>query len=110
MRRLVRPALIGIASLLACGDDAGGSSGSSGGTTLEDGGVVPTSTCKSEGGSAPVAAPKHVRNIKTGETGWFAAPAVADLDGDGKMEIIAALYSTFVFSADGTPRGAKATA
>ena len=62
------------------------------------------------GRKRPGGAAKHLRSIKTGATGWFAVPAVADLDGDGKMEIIAALYSTFVFSADGTARGAKATA
>jgi hypothetical protein len=102
----------------ACGDDtsAGGTAdgtngtSSSGGTTLGDGGVAPTDACKSENGSAPVTAPTFVRNVRTGETGWFAAPAVADLDGDGKMEIVAALYSTFVFAADGSARGAKGTA
>jgi len=35
--------------------------------------------------------------------------SLRDLDGDGKMEIIAALYSTFVVAADGSPRGAKMT-
>lgn len=110
-----------LVAMFACGgDDSGSSSGngssgasgtsSSGGSTLEDGGIAPTEACKSENGTTPVAAPTFVRNVKTGETGWYASPAVADLDGDGKMEIVAALYSTFVFSADGTPRGAKGTA
>jgi uncharacterized repeat protein (TIGR01451 family) len=30
------------------------------------------------------------------ETGWYSSPAVADLDGDGKVEVIAAAYSVFV--------------
>jgi hypothetical protein len=30
------------------------------------------------------------------ETGWYSSPAVADLDGDGKMEVIGAAYSIFV--------------
>lgn len=30
------------------------------------------------------------------ETGWYSSPAVADLDGDGKPEVIAASYSIFV--------------
>src|SRR5205809_1937650 len=100
-----------VAFAFACGgdDSTGGTSGtsSSGGTTLGDGNVAATDACKSENGSAPVVAPTFVRNVKTGETGWYAAPAVVDLDGDGKMEIVAALYSTFVFAADGTPRGAN---
>jgi uncharacterized repeat protein (TIGR01451 family) len=30
------------------------------------------------------------------ETGWYSSPAVADLDGDGKMEVIGAAYSISV--------------
>jgi hypothetical protein len=110
-------------AMFACGGDdssdgasssgtasSSGGASSSGSTTLADGSVAPTDACKSENGTGAVAAPTFVRNVKTGETGWYASPAVADLDGDGKMEIVAALYSTFVFSADGTPRGAKGTA
>ena len=37
------------------------------------------------------------------ETGWYSSPAVADLDGDGRPEVIASGYS--VFSLDG-PTGA----
>ncbi len=81
-----------------------------GGTTLEDGAVVPTTSCKAEGGTAPVAVPVHVRNLSPKEAGWFASPALVDLDGDGKLEVVAALYSTFVFGADGQLRGAKGTA
>jgi hypothetical protein len=105
-----------LVAMLACGgDDEAGVSSSSGnsGSGGSSSGVTPpapSEACKGENGSAPVAAPSFVRNVKTGETGWYASPAVADLDGDGKMEIIAALYSTFVFAADGTPRGAKGTA
>lgn len=95
-----------LATAVACGSDESSGSAESGGAR---GGVAPTATCKAEGGSAPVAAPAFVRNVKTGETGWFASPAVVDLDGDGKSEIVAAQYSTFVFAADGTLRG-KATA
>jgi hypothetical protein len=81
-----------------------------GGVGGRDGGsVAATPTCTAAGGSAPVQAPSFVRNVKTGETGWFAAPAVADLAGDGKMEIVAALYSTMVFDAQGKPL-AKGTA
>lgn len=122
--------VLGTGAFLACGDDGGagpgsggldgatassssgggGNGGQDGSTTLADGATVASSSCKAQGGAAPVAEPKLVRNIKTGETGWFASPAVVDLDGDGKNEVVAALYSTFVFGADGTPRGAKGTA
>jgi hypothetical protein len=30
------------------------------------------------------------------QTGWYSSPAVADLDGDGSMEVIGAAYSIFV--------------
>ena len=30
------------------------------------------------------------------ETGWYSSPAVADLDGDGTMEVIASAYTIFV--------------
>lgn len=37
------------------------------------------------------------------ETGWYSSPAVADLDGDGKMEVLGAAYSLFVLNGeDGT--------
>jgi hypothetical protein len=48
-----------------------------------------------------VAKPRFVRNIETGETGWFSSPGIADLDGDGRREIVAPFYSTFVFGANG---------
>jgi hypothetical protein len=48
-----------------------------------------------------VAAPRFVRNIATGETGWFSSPGLVDLDRDGRLEIIAPFYSTFVFDARG---------
>ena len=48
-----------------------------------------------------VAAPKFVRNIDTGETGWFSSPGLADLNADGRLEIVAPFYSTFVFDARG---------
>ena len=56
-----------------------------------------------------VAKPRFVRNIDTGETGWFSSPGLVDLDGDGRREIVAPFYSTFVFSANGRPLG-KGTA
>jgi hypothetical protein len=49
----------------------------------------------------PVRRPQFVRRIATGETGWFSSPGLADLNGDGKLEIVAPFYSTFVFDAKG---------
>jgi hypothetical protein len=89
---------------------SGGNGGRDGGVVLEDGAVAPTLACKTENGTAAVQSPTFVRNIKTGETGWYAAPAVVDLDNNGTMEIVAALYSTFVYDAAGKPLGAKGTA
>jgi hypothetical protein len=59
--------------------------------------------------SASAAAPRFVRNIPTGETGWFASPSLVDLDGDRRLEIVAPFYSTFVFDGKGH-RLAKGTA
>src|SRR3954451_9953360 len=59
--------------------------------------------------SARVAKPRFVRNIATGETGWFSSPGLVDLTGDKKLEIVAPFYSTFVYDAKGRLLG-KGTA
>ncbi len=59
--------------------------------------------------AAKAAKPRFVRNIATGETGWFSSPALVDLTGDRKLEIVAPSYSTFVFGAKGALLG-KGTA
>lgn len=91
----------------AGGADGPGAGGES--SVLSDGSIAPTTACATAGGTAPVAQPTFVRNIAPGETGWFSSPGVADLDGDGKMEIVAPLYSTWVFDAQGHQLG-KGTA
>jgi hypothetical protein len=48
-----------------------------------------------------VRAPVFLRRIDPGQTGWFASPSLVDLNRDGKLEIVAAMYSTYVFSASG---------
>ena len=50
-----------------------------------------------------------MRNIATGETGWFSSPGLVDLTGDKKLEIVAPFSSTFVYSAKGRLLG-KGTA
>jgi FG-GAP-like repeat len=68
-----------------------------------------TAGCRPAGGTAPVRTPRFVRTIPTGETGWFSSPGLVDLDRDGKKEIVAPDYSTFVFGAEGRLLG-KGTA
>jgi uncharacterized repeat protein (TIGR01451 family) len=34
------------------------------------------------------------------ETGWYSSPAVADLDGDGAMEVVGATYTLFVLNGE----------
>ncbi len=76
---------------------------------LPDGSVTPTTACQAGASGGPVQMPTFVRNLAPGETGWFSSPGVVDLNGDGKKEIVAPLYSTFVYDAQGNPL-AKGTA
>jgi hypothetical protein len=83
-------------------------------TTNGGAGIAGAATAASPGCIAAkqttaVRAPRFVRNIQTGETGWFASPGLADLDGNGSLEIVAPFYSTFVFDAKGRLLG-KGTA
>ena len=48
-----------------------------------------------------VQAPVFLRHVATGQTGWFASPALVDVTGDKQLEIIQPSYSTFLFAADG---------
>lgn len=59
------------------------------------------SGCPVARSSGPVAAPRLVRQIRTGQTGWFSSPSLADLDGDGTLEIVASFSSTFVVDSAG---------
>ena len=93
-----------VALLSACSSKSGGAEPGPN-LTYPDGSVAPTPICLSEGGSAPVAKPVHLRTM-TGdkswaETGWFSSPGLVDLNGDGKKEIIAPFYSLFVFDSAG---------
>jgi VCBS repeat protein len=72
-------------------------------------GSAVSADCTASEGAAAVAAPRFLRRIETGETGWFASPGLADLTGDGRLEIVAPFYSTFVFDAKGRLLG-KGTA
>lgn len=109
MRGLLLIPLVFLACSSSDSSDAPADAAPGESSVFPDGGVTPTASCKAAGGSGGVQAPKHVRNIKTGETAWFASPAIVDLDGDGKKEIVAPHYSTLVFDASGKQL-AKATA
>jgi hypothetical protein len=64
---------------------------------------------QSSSAAGGVAAPRFVRTIATGQTGWFSSPGLVDLDGDRRLEIVAPFYATFVFNAKGRLLG-KGTA
>ena len=97
-RRVVVVALVALASLTV----AGSSSGTPSAGAAAQG-------CVRTKHKAKVSAPRFVRHIATGETGWFSSPGLVDLNGDGKLEIVAPDYSTFVFDANGHMLG-KGTA
>ena len=64
-----------------------------------------TTSCVHKAGTHAVRRPRFVRRIATGETGWFSSPGLVDLNGDGRLEIVAPFYSTFVFNAKGHQLG-----
>ena len=95
--------LAALLAVVGCGSDSkqavstaphqtptGGST--TGGTT--------TPVCEAGDSAGSVQAPQFVRNLP-GQTSWFAAPVVADLDSDGHRELVAAYYSTFVYDDQG---------
>lgn len=81
-------------------------SGSGGGTI-----TIPTASCAtaSGGGTHEVATPVAWRNFSDSyHEGWVASPAVADLDGDGNNEIVAARDTRLiVWRLDGSVRFSK---
>ncbi len=62
----------------------------------------PTTTCTSEGGTAKVQKPVCVKNIHYTDTSWFASPAIVDLDGDGKSELVGAFEDLYVWDTNGS--------
>src|ERR1700712_1588937 len=90
--RLPRSLVVGLGGVLVAGLVPG--------ATAADR-LASAGACTAQGHSHPVHRPKLVRNIATGETGWFSSPSLVDLNGDGRLEIVAPFYSTFVFNAKG---------
>jgi hypothetical protein len=95
-------------ALWACGVAGGGCGDDKNGADANRGHPIAGQTLAGphgpvcEGGTAtgPVQAPEFLMNL-SGQTSWFASPLVADLDGDGSNELVAAYYSVFVCDADG---------
>jgi hypothetical protein len=107
--RILKPiCLISALIVLAgCGGGGGGSAGggSSGGGTPVLGGNATggdrNPVCAVGTSTGEVARPQFRMNLQ-GQTSWYASPVVADLNGDGQHQLIAAYYSLYVFGSDGT--------
>lgn len=50
--------------------------------------------------AAPVQLPVLRNTVTNLETSWFGAPAIYDLDGDGRKELISTLYSIYVWDSN----------
>jgi len=114
--RLSRALVVGLGGLLVAGVVPGAVAavdrgGNGAGTDAPPGARLQQSatSCTSQGGTHAVRRPQFVRRIATGETGWFSSPSLVDLNHDGRKEIVAPFYSTFVFDAKGhqLARGTK---
>ena len=93
-------------TLISCSGGSGGSSESATGSTAPtiDGsatGGQRNPVCVAGTSRGEVTRPQFLMNLQ-GQTSWYASPVVADLDGDGKNELIAAYYSVYVFASDGS--------
>jgi len=105
---------IGLISLsvlmVSCGGGGGGSGSESGGGNSGGSGSTPVQgnatggvrnvVCNAGQSAGEVQEPVFLMNLD-GQTSWYASPVVADLDGDGNNELIAAYYSIFVFDRQG---------
>jgi VCBS repeat protein len=101
-----RTVVAGLCGLLAVGVVPGATAAVDDGT---DRVAQTTTSCVARAATRAVRRPRFVRRIDTGETGWFSSPGLVDLNGDGRKEIVAPFYSTFVFDSKGR-RLARATA
>ena len=93
-RRAIRASI----ALVAMGASLGASS--CGGEPTSTTGGTRNPVCEKGESKGEVEKPVFVRH-QEGQTSWYASPVIADLDGDGKREIVAAYYSIYVFGSDG---------
>jgi hypothetical protein len=101
--------LVFVALAVGCSGGGGGSSEdiAANGGKLENGsatGGERNIVCQTGLSSGEVQRPEFVMNL-AGQTSWYASPVVADLDGDGANELIAAYYSVYVFGSHVCLRG-----
>ena len=80
--QLPRHLVSGLGMVLVAGPVLGAAStaGSSLGMPTESHAQRSATSCAAEGGTGAVRAPRFVRQIATGETGWFSSPGLVDLD------------------------------
>lgn len=105
MRGIIFTTLLILSLITGCGGGGTSATASSDGTGANNQGGSATGgltnpVCTLGQSAGAVQTPQFVRNLD-GQTGWFASPLVADLDGDGANELIAAYYDLFVFDAQG---------
>lgn len=96
MARLLSFGLLCLATCLAgCDDGVDPPTSDSGPPTLRDAALPPPppAACESSGGAATAQAPALVATLfDRWHEAWLGSPAVADLDGDGEAEILAARH------------------
>lgn len=96
MARLLSFGLLCLATCLAgCDDGVDPPTSDSGPRTLRDAALPPPppAACESSGGAATAQAPALVATLfDRWHEAWLGSPAVADLDGDGEAEILAARH------------------
>ncbi|GAB5545403.1 MAG: hypothetical protein SangKO_051630 [Sandaracinaceae bacterium] len=96
MARLLSFGLLCLATCLAgCDDGVDPPTSDSGPPTLRDAALPPPppAACESSGGAATAQAPTLVATLfDRWHEAWLGSPAVADLDGDGEAEILAARH------------------
>jgi len=80
----------------ACSDGGKESASRDGGSST---GGERNAICAAGDSGGEVQEPIFIGNLG-GQTSWYASPVIADLDGDGNNELIAAYYSVYVFDSE----------
>ena len=80
----------------ACSDKGNDGASRDGGSST---GGERNAICAAGDSGGEVQEPIFIGNLG-GQTSWYASPVIADLDGDGNNELIAAYYSVYVFDSE----------